>query len=100
MPEGLRENEHALYFPIGDADACADALARVLTDNAETEARTARAFGRAQQFNFENYMTQMSDFISAAVTEHTRRTRPHSDERLTHLRRPAGSIPQRPRSTI
>src|SRR5919197_3935306 len=91
MPEGLRENEHALYFPIGDADACADALARVLIDSAETEARTARAFERAQQFNFENYMAQMNDFISAAVAEHTRRTRPQTDERLAHLRRPAGS---------
>ncbi len=32
MPEALEEDAHALFFPIGDAAACADALARVLTD--------------------------------------------------------------------
>jgi glycosyltransferase involved in cell wall biosynthesis len=95
MPEGLREEEHALYFPIGDADACADALARVLTDTAETEARTARAFERARQFNFDNYMAQIEAFLSAVVNEHTRRGQP---DRHSHLRRPAGSTARRPRS--
>jgi glycogen synthase len=96
MPEGLREEEHALYFPIGHADACADALARVLTDTAETEARTARAFERARQFSFDNYMAQMDEFLAAAVSEHTRRRQP---DRHSHLRRPAGSTRRRPRST-
>jgi glycosyltransferase involved in cell wall biosynthesis len=67
MPEGLLEEEHALYFPIGDHDACADALARLLKDPAETEARAARAFERAQSFTFDHYMAQMNEFVDAAV---------------------------------
>jgi glycosyltransferase involved in cell wall biosynthesis len=70
MPEGLLEDQHALYFPIGDADACADALARVFREGAETEARTKRAFERATEFNFDNYMAQMDEFIAAAVAAH------------------------------
>ena len=49
MPEALEEDAHALFFPIGDAAACADALARVLTDAPETDARTARAFDHASR---------------------------------------------------
>lgn len=70
MPEGLLEDQHALYFPIGDADACADALARVIVEGPETEARTKRAFERATEFNFDNYMAQMDEFIAAAVAAH------------------------------
>jgi glycogen synthase len=95
MPEGLREEEHALYFPIADADACADALARVLTDTAETEARTARAFERARQFSFDNYMAQIDAFLSAVMKEHGRGSQPDRHQ----MRRPAGSTAQRPRST-
>jgi glycogen synthase len=97
MPEGLREEEHALYFPIGDADACADALARVLTETADTDARTARAFERARQFNFDNYMRQIDEFLAAAVSEHKRRGQRGMGERHS-LRRPAGSATQRRRS--
>jgi glycosyltransferase involved in cell wall biosynthesis len=67
MPEGLLEEEHALYFPIRDADACADALARVLGDPEATSNRSARAFERAKHFTFDNYMAQMDEFIAAAV---------------------------------
>ena len=95
MPEGLREEEHALYFPIGDADACAGALARVLTDTAETEARTARAFERARRFSFDNYMAQIDAFLAAVVHEHGHRGQP---DRHGHLRRPAGATARRPRS--
>jgi glycogen(starch) synthase len=100
MPEGLREHEHALYFPIADAEACAAALARVLTDVAETEARTARAFERARQFSFDNYMAQVDEFISAAVAAHAQRMRPHHEDRLAHVRRPVDlRASGRPRST-
>jgi hypothetical protein len=67
MPEGLLEGEHALYFPIGDADACADALRRVLVEKAETAERTDRAFRRAQEFDFGRYMLQIDEFLAAAV---------------------------------
>jgi glycosyltransferase involved in cell wall biosynthesis len=67
MPEGLLEEEHALYFPIGDHDACAAQLARVLRDPSDAEARAARAFERAQSFTFDRYMEQMNEFVDAAV---------------------------------
>ncbi|HKR99732.1 MAG TPA: glycosyltransferase family 4 protein, partial [Candidatus Dormibacteraeota bacterium] len=67
MPEGLLEEEHALYFPIRDAEACADALARVLGDPEGTSNRAARAFERAKHFTFDNYMAQMDEFIEASV---------------------------------
>ena len=91
MPEGLLEEEHALYFPIGDADACADALARVLTEGRKTRARTKRAFERAREFSFDNYMAQMDEFISAAVAAHHGGARQQDDGARRHLRRPAGS---------
>lgn len=67
MPEGLLEEEHALYFPIGDHDACAAQLARVLRHPSDAEARAARAFERAQSFTFDRYMEQMNEFVDAAV---------------------------------
>jgi glycosyltransferase involved in cell wall biosynthesis len=67
IPEGLLEEEHALYFPIRDADACADALARVLSEPESTSNRTSRAFERAKQFTFDHYMAQMDEFIATAV---------------------------------
>jgi glycosyltransferase involved in cell wall biosynthesis len=67
MPEGLLEEEHALYFPIADHDACADCLARVLGDPADAEARAARAFERAQLFTFDRYMAQMNEFVETAA---------------------------------
>jgi glycosyltransferase involved in cell wall biosynthesis len=67
MPEGLLEEEHALYFPIGDHEECAAQLARVLRDPADAEARAARAFERAQSFTFDRYMEQMNEFVEAAA---------------------------------
>jgi glycosyltransferase involved in cell wall biosynthesis len=99
MPEGLLEEKHALYFPIGDAEGCAAAIARVLTETAETEARTARAFERARQFSFDNYMAQIDEFLAAAVSEHARRGQRGLGSRHAHLRRRAGSAARRPRST-
>jgi glycosyltransferase involved in cell wall biosynthesis len=68
MPEGLLEEEHALYFPIGDHDSCADQLARLLQSRDETAARAARAYERAQAFTFDHYMERMNEFVDAAVT--------------------------------
>ena len=50
ISEGLRDEEHALLFPRGDAAAAAAALARVLREPEETAARTERAHERAQAF--------------------------------------------------
>ena len=70
MPEALHEDEHALFFPIGDAAACADALARALSDEKETAARTARAFERAATFTPAGYNAKIEDFLAAAVAAH------------------------------
>jgi glycosyltransferase involved in cell wall biosynthesis len=67
MPEALHEDEHALFFAIGDAAGCADALRRVLTDEEDTAARTARAFERASTFTPAGYTAELEDFIAAAV---------------------------------
>jgi glycosyltransferase involved in cell wall biosynthesis len=99
MPEGLLEEEHALYFPIGEADACADTLARVLTETRETQARTGRAFDRARQFSFDNYMAQMDDFITAAVAAHNSRGQHQDVDARRHLRRPLGSPARRSKAT-
>lgn len=78
MTETLLEDEHALYFPIGDHDACADALAHVLEQSADTAARTERAFERAQAFTFDHYMAQMNEFVEAAAAKQPRPARPRS----------------------
>ena len=70
MPEALHEDEHALFFPIGDATACADALARVLSDEKETAARTERAFERAATFTPAGYNAEVEDFLAAAEAAH------------------------------
>jgi glycosyltransferase involved in cell wall biosynthesis len=79
MTETLLEDEHALYFPIGDHDACADALARVLEQKEETAARAERAFERAQAFTFDRYMAQMNEFVErAAAARQPRSAQPRS----------------------
>ena len=79
MTETLLEDEHALYFPIGDHDACADALARVLQQKEETAARAERAFERAQAFTFDRYMAQMNEFVErAAAATQPRPAQPRS----------------------
>ena len=72
MPEALEEDAHALFFPIGDAEACADALARVLTDAEETKARTARAFEHALRLSSNGYARQAGELLSAGVAAHER----------------------------
>lgn len=67
MPERLLPDEHALYFPIGDADACADALASVLSEPAATAERVARSLERAREFTFDGYMTRTREFLDATL---------------------------------
>ena len=77
MPEALEEEAPALFFPIGDAAACADAL--VLTDAPETEARATRAFERATQLSSDGYARQAGEFLSAAVATHESHRKEHRD---------------------
>ena len=73
MPEALHEERHALSFPSGDAGACADALARVLTRPSETQARIERAFERACRFSSRRYRAQLDHFALDAVAAHEHR---------------------------
>lgn len=74
IPECLRPGEHALLFPPGDAGACADALAAVLTRPQETAARVARAYERASELSFERYLRESERFVDDAVASFGART--------------------------
>jgi len=67
IPEALRDEEHALLFAPGDAEACADALARTMRSPGETEARTRRAFDHARGFSAERFVAAEESLIGEAV---------------------------------
>jgi len=77
MPEGLHDEEHALYFEIADHRGCAAQLARVLADPADAAARSARAFERAREFTFDRYMELMNEFVDAAARARRRHPAAH-----------------------
>lgn len=67
IPEMLHDGEHALLFPPGDAEACASAVADVLTHPESTATRVDRAFERAQAFTFERYVGLTDRFLGATM---------------------------------
>lgn len=67
IPEALHHGEHALLFEPGDADACAAALADVLSDPAATAARVERAFARARELSLPGYLAATDAFLVDAV---------------------------------
>jgi glycosyltransferase involved in cell wall biosynthesis len=67
MPEALRPDVEALYFPIGDAAACAEQLAAALLDPGATDERVRRARARAEGFTFDRFMDKIEEFIGAAA---------------------------------
>lgn len=62
--EGLRHEEHALLFAPGDAAACADAVARILSRPGEAEERVARARERAGHFTLGTYLDRSEELIA------------------------------------
>jgi glycosyltransferase involved in cell wall biosynthesis len=64
--EGMHDEEHALLFPRGDAPMAARALARTLTDLADTAARVERAHTRAQEFRLDSYLDEQEQFVEDA----------------------------------
>jgi glycosyltransferase involved in cell wall biosynthesis len=67
MPEALRPDIEALYFPIGDWETCASRLAEVLRDGEGTAKRVSRARARAREFSFEQFLRKLEEFLAAAV---------------------------------
>jgi glycosyltransferase involved in cell wall biosynthesis len=66
IPELLRDERDALLFPPGDAGACADALARTLSDRDATAARVESAYDAVQAFRLPAYLERMDEFLVAA----------------------------------
>jgi glycosyltransferase involved in cell wall biosynthesis len=69
MPEALEDGSEALFFPIGDANACADALAASLDHSSNpgaTATRVEAAFHKAEELSFERYVGQMGQFVTEA----------------------------------
>ncbi len=84
--EGMRDEEHALLFPRGDARLAAAALARTLSEREQTDARVQRAHARAQEFRLGPYLDEQERFVvdaHAALTDaaltgsRPARSRPH-----------------------
>ena len=72
--EGMHHEQHALLFAPGDADAAAAALARTLHEPAETAARVARAYERAQSFRLAPYLEDQERFLADALAALAPRT--------------------------
>ena len=62
----MHDEEHALLFAPGDAQAAAQALARTLREHGETAARVARARERAEQFRLGPYLDEQERFVTDA----------------------------------
>lgn len=66
--EGMHDEEHALLFPRGDANAAATALARTLGEPEQTAERVARALQRAQSFRRGPYLEEQERFVLDALS--------------------------------
>ncbi len=66
MPEALEEGTQALFFEVGDATACAEALAETFDHSSRVEARVEAAFARASEHSFGLYLAEMGQFVSDA----------------------------------
>ncbi|HEY5478459.1 MAG TPA: glycosyltransferase family 4 protein [Gaiellaceae bacterium] len=72
IPEQLKDGKQALLFPPGDAEACAEAIAQVLTRPAETTERVERAFERATSLSWESYLRETDTFVAESLAALTR----------------------------
>ena len=67
VPEAVTDEEHALLFEPGDANACAAALASVFRDPAAAGARAERAHARMQELSLARYRNESARLIDDAV---------------------------------
>ena len=66
--EAMIDEEHALLFPRGDANAAAHALLRTVRETEQTAARVGRAYERAQSFRLGPYLANQERFVFDAVS--------------------------------
>jgi glycosyltransferase involved in cell wall biosynthesis len=66
IPECLRDGEHALLFPPGDAESCAAALAETLSEPDATRERVARAYERGRELSLDRYLDESESFVADA----------------------------------
>lgn len=81
LTEILAEDQ-ALFFPIGDADACADALAEAIADPSGAAARAERAYTRACQLSLDRYLDETERFVADTMAAFSARES-GGDERPT-----------------
>ena len=67
IPEQLEDGSQALLFPPGDADACAEAIAAILSHPDDATKRAERAFERASSLSWSNYLRETDAFISGSL---------------------------------
>lgn len=67
VPEAVLEDEHALLFEPGDAQACAAALAAVFADRDAAAARAERARARMRELSVARYRSESERFIHDAI---------------------------------
>lgn len=67
----LRHGENGLLVPVGDADALADALSRVMADAALRERLGARAREVCQRFSLAQVMSQWEDAVAQCTGKST-----------------------------
>ena len=67
MPEALRPDVEAIYFPIGDWRSCAEAFAATLGDRQATAERVQRARKRADEFSFDRFMAKIAELLDATI---------------------------------
>lgn len=68
ISEGMHQEQHALFFPRGDARKAAGALARTLTEPEQSAARVERAHASAQAFRLEPYLDAQERFVADAYS--------------------------------
>lgn len=75
IPELLEEGEHALFFDIDDAEACAAALAEIVREPGAAAARAERARAHAAAFTLPAYHAATDAFIDDTLRVYSDSTR-------------------------
>jgi len=81
-PEIIRDNHTGLLVPVGDSEALAEAIVRVLRDAKLRTALAEAGRNRAAEFGRRSVAAKYEALIAATVDSHARRSRRSPDEEL------------------